>query len=87
MVICNPISGKVAIPEEQLSNIGNFDKTCLLLDGSNNYHSWQPECIIYDPHLPWVGKGMSKSALMTTMITGSTAASEAYPPHMLTTLI
>ena len=34
MAVRDEISGKVVIPEEQLSNIGNFDETCLSLDGS-----------------------------------------------------
>ena len=80
--IRDPITGKVTIPKEQMSNIGNFDKTCLSLDGSNNNRGGRPECIIYDPRLPQVGKATSKSALTTTMITGSTAAGEAFPPHL-----
>jgi hypothetical protein len=78
----DPISSKVSIPEEQLKNIGNFDETCLSLDGSNNNCGGRPECVIYDPRFPLVGKAMSKGALTTTMISGSTAAGEAYPLHL-----
>jgi len=72
----DPISSKVSIPEEQLKNIGNFDETCLSLDGSNNNRRGRPECVIYDPRFPLVGKATSKSALTTTMISGSTAAGD-----------
>lgn len=80
--IKDPISGKVSIPEEQLTNIGNFDETCLSLDGSNNNRGGRPEYIIYDPRLPRPGKATSKCSLTTTLITGSTAAGEAFPPHL-----
>ena len=65
-----------------MQNIGNFDETCLSLDGSNNNRGGRPECVIYDPRFPLVGKATSKSALTTTMISGSTVAGEAYPPHL-----
>ena len=35
----------------------------------------------YDVHFPQLGKATSKSALTTTMISGSTAAGEPLPPH------
>ena len=80
--IKDPISGKVTIPEDQLDNYGNFDETCLALNGSENNRGGRPEYIIYDPRLPRPGKATSKSSLTTTMITGSTAAGEAFPPHL-----
>ncbi len=39
--------------------------------------------VLYDPQLPSVVKATSKSALTTTMITGSTAAREALPPSSI----
>ena len=36
---------------------------------------------IFDPRLPQPGKGTSKSLMTTTMITGSTVAGGALPPH------
>ncbi len=78
----DPITNKPYIPKEQLSNICNFDKTCLSLDGSNLNRRGQPEMVLYDPQFPLVGKPTSKSALTTTMIMGSTAAREALPPHL-----
>lgn len=74
-------SDSVVIPEEQLKNIVNFDETCLSLDGSEGNRGGRPVVVFYDPRFPQVGKGTSKSALTTTMITGSTAAGEALPPH------
>jgi hypothetical protein len=78
----DPSTNKPYIPKEQLSNICNFDETCLSLDGSNSNHGGRPEMVLYDPRFPLVGKPTSKSALTTTMITGSTAAGEALPPHL-----
>jgi hypothetical protein len=78
----NPITNKICIPEEQLRNIINFDKTCLSLDGSTQNHGGQPEAILYDPRFPQVGKATSKSSLNTTMITGSNAAGDPIPPYL-----
>jgi hypothetical protein len=42
-------TGKVHIPPKQLQRIGNFDETCLSLNGSSTVHGVRPDCIIYDP--------------------------------------
>ena len=73
--------GHAVIPEEQLNNIVNINKTCLSLDGSQGNRGGRPEVSFYDPNLPRVGKSTSKSAKTTTMITGSTAIGKAIPPH------
>ena len=73
--------GDVIIPDDQLHRILNFDETCLSHDGSNGARGGRPEVFIYDPRLPLPGKRTSKCSSMTTMITGSTAAGEALPPH------
>jgi hypothetical protein len=36
--LIDPSTNKPYIPKEQLSNICNFDETCLSLDGSNSNH-------------------------------------------------
>ena len=72
--------GNIHIPDEQLGRIINFDETCLSLDGSGN-RGGHPEVVFYNPLLPQVGRGTSKSSLTTTMITGSSALGEALPPH------
>ena len=41
----------------------------------------RPTVTYYDVRFPQLGKATSKSALSTTMITGSSAAGEAIPPH------
>ena len=69
------------IPEDQLSRIGNIDETCMSLDGSKGNRGGRPSVIFYDPRFPQLGKGTSKTSLTTTMIAGSTAAGEAFPPH------
>ena len=69
----DPITNKVCIPEEQLRNILNFDKTCMSLDGSTQNLGGRPEVILYDARFPQVGKATSKSSLISTMITGCSA--------------
>ena len=73
--------GNVIIPPNQLSRILNFDETCLSHDGSQGSRGGRPEVYLFDPRLPQPGNGTSKTSSMTTMITGSTAAGEALPPH------
>jgi hypothetical protein len=80
--LLNLLTNKPCIPKEQLSNICNFDKTCLSLDGSNSNRRGQPEMVLYDPQFSLVRKATPKSALTTTMIMCSTAAGEALPPHL-----
>jgi hypothetical protein len=80
--VCDPTTGKIHIPEEQLGLIGNFDETCLNLDGSSTNHGGCTEAFIYFPRFPVVGKGTCKTSLTSTLITGSTAAGEAFPPHI-----
>jgi hypothetical protein len=78
----DPLTNKPTIQKGQLTNICNFDKTCLSLDDSNLNRGGQPEMVLYDPQFPLVGKAASKSTLTMTMITGSTAAGEALSPHL-----
>ena len=73
--------GERVIPDDQLSRILNVDETCLSVDGSQGNRGGRPAVTFYDPRLPTIGRGASKSALTSTMITGSTAAGEAIPPH------
>ena len=78
----DPITGQVCIPEDQLRNILNFDETCLSLDGSTTNRGRRPEAVVYNPRFPQLGKATTKSALTTTMITGSNAAGDPIPPHL-----
>jgi hypothetical protein len=82
MAVCDPTTGKIHIPEDQLGNIGNFDETCLNLNGSSTNRGGRPEALIYDPRFPVVGKTTCTSSLTSTLITDSTAAGEAFPPHI-----
>jgi hypothetical protein len=75
------LTGKIKIKSEQLKNILNLDETCLSLDGSEGQRGGRPTVYFYDPGLPMTGRSTSKTALTATMITGSTAAGEALPPH------
>jgi hypothetical protein len=76
------ITGKVHIPPKQLRRIGNFDKTCLSLNGSSTVRDGHPDCIIYNPRFPVVVVAKSKSSLMSMLITGSTASGKVFPPHI-----
>ncbi len=73
---------KVTILSEQLRNIGNLDETNILLDGSTMTRGGRPEMVLYDPRFPQVRNATSKSSLSVTMVAGSNAAGEAYPPHL-----
>ncbi len=48
------LTNKPNIPKEQLSNICNFDKTCLSLDGSNSNRGGQPAWYCMIPDSPWL---------------------------------
>ena len=63
------------------ARILNFDETCLSLDGSKSNRGGRPTVTYYDVRFPQLGKATSKSALTTTMISGSSAAGESIPPH------
>ncbi len=41
-------TGKVHIPPKQLKRIGNFDETCLSLNGSSTVCGGRLDCIIYN---------------------------------------
>ena len=77
----NNEKGVTIIPNDQFSRILNIDKTCLLLDGSSDTRGGRNEVVFFDPRFPQLGKGTSKRLLTSTMITGSTAAGKATPPH------
>ncbi len=63
------------------ARILNMDETCLSLDGSNSNRGGRPTVTYHDVCFPQLGKATSKSALSTTMMSGSSAAGEAIPPH------
>jgi hypothetical protein len=72
---------EIYINDEQMARIMNFDETCCSLDGGASTRGGRPEVTFYNLHLPQLGIGTSKSALTTTLITESSAAGEAIPPH------
>ena len=73
--------GSVEIPNNQLQRIINIDETCLTLDGGLGKCGGCPSVVYVGKNLPNVGKAFSKTSITVTMITGSTAAGEAIPPH------
>ncbi len=50
-------------------------------DGSNGNRGGRPTVTYYDIRFPQLGRATSKSALTTTMISGSNSAGELIPPH------
>ena len=73
--------GSLYFPDKMKARIINMDETCLSLDGSNSNRGGRPTVTYYNVRFPQLGKATSKSALSTTMISGSSAAGEAIPPH------
>ena len=73
-------NGEVIFDEEMKARIVNLDETNLSLNGSDSNRGGRPTATYYDVRFPQLGKSTSKSALSTTMITGSTAAGEPLPP-------
>jgi len=74
-------SGKVFIPDDQLSRIGNVDESRVSLDSSNTSAGGRPCLTFTDPNLPLVKQSNSKSNLGATVICGSTAGGECFPIH------
>ena len=73
--------GDLYIPVEQLSHIINIEESCLSLDVSNGKRGGRPEVVFYCPRFPQTGRDTGKISLTINLITGSTAAREAIPPH------
>jgi hypothetical protein len=71
----------IDISAEQLMQILNFDLIALTLNGSGTAAGGRPQAISYNPHLPFIGKVTLKEGATSTMITGSSVAGEAIPPH------
>ncbi len=59
----------------------NLDETNMSLDGSNGNCGGRPTATYCDLRFPQLGKATSKSALSTTMMSGSTVAGKPLPPH------
>ncbi len=76
----NSLTGQLVIPENTKKRILNVDKLCLLLNESNGNSGGCPTVTYYNFFFPQFGKMMSKSALMTTMISRSNVAGEPIPP-------
>ncbi len=70
-----------SIPDTCMECILNFDETSLSLDSGTGVREGRPEVTFYNPGLPQVGLGMSKTAITTTLITGSSASGKTIPPH------
>jgi len=69
--VCDPTTGKIHIPEDQLALIGNFDKMCLSFDNSSTNCGCRPEAFIYNPRFPIVGKATRKKSFTSRLITSS----------------
>ncbi len=75
-------NGQLLFDKKMKMRVLNLDETNLSLDGSNGNRGGRPRATYYDLRFPQLGKATSrKSALSTSMISGSTAAGEPLPPH------
>jgi hypothetical protein len=74
-------NGELVFKDGALSRILNMDETCISLDGSSGNRGGRPTVTFYDKRFPQLGKATPKSALTTTMISGSNAAGEPIAPH------
>jgi hypothetical protein len=74
-------NGQLHFDEKMKMRVLNLDETNMSLDGSNSNRGGRPTATYYDLRFPQLGKATLKSALSTTMISGSTAAGEPLPPH------
>jgi hypothetical protein len=74
-------TGELIIEETMKKRILNLDETCLSLDEGNGNRGGRPTVTYFDVRFPQLGKATLKSALTTTMISGSTAVGEPLPPH------
>jgi hypothetical protein len=73
--------GELVIDAELMHRILNMDETCISLNRSNGDRGGRPTVTYYDIRFPQLGRATSKSALTTTMISGSNSAGEPIPSH------
>ena len=70
-------TGKLIIEDKMMGRILNMDETWLSLDRSNGNQGGCPKMTYINVCFPQLGKAMSKSALIMTMINGSTSETDS----------
>jgi hypothetical protein len=77
----NVLEGELEISPAQLRRIVNLDETNISLDGSDGNTGGRPAVVFANSRHVNPGKAISKAGQGITMIGGSNAAGEPFPPH------
>ena len=75
------LEGEPDVSPSQLRRIVNLDETNISLDGSDGKSGGRPSVIFSSSNHANPGKAVSKAGQGVTMIGGSNAAGEPFPPH------
>ena len=73
--------GEVILHDGQLERIGNVDETDGSLDDTKHQRGGRPAVTFYAPDVAGGGTAVNKSGYSSTIICGSNAAGEPFPPH------
>jgi hypothetical protein len=75
------LEGEIKVSPSQLRRIVNLDETNISLDGSDGNTGGRPSVVFVNSKHANPGKAVSKAGQGVTMIGGSNAAGEPFPPH------
>jgi hypothetical protein len=75
------LEGEIEVSPSQLRRIINLDETNISLDGSDGNTGGRPSVVFMNSKHANPGKAISKAGQGVTMIGGSNAAGEPFPPH------
>jgi hypothetical protein len=75
------VEGSLFFHSDQLHRIGNLDETDGTLDDTTGQRGGRPPMTFHAPDIAGGGTAVNKSGYSATVICGSTAAGDPYPPH------
>jgi hypothetical protein len=75
------IIGTVVFFDGQTRRIANFDETAAALDNTSGNRGGRPSTVFHAPNIPGAATMANKSGYSATIICGSNAAFEPFPPH------
>lgn len=75
------VEGELVFLSGQLQRIGNVDETDGSIDDTSGQRGGRPPMTFFAPDVSGGATAVNKSSYSTTIICGSTAAGEPYPPH------
>jgi hypothetical protein len=75
------VEGELVFPEDQLNRIGNIDETDGSLDDTTGQRGGRPPMTFLEGDVASGGTAVNKSGYSATVICGSTAAGDPFPPH------